>query len=71
MSDNQRAVSYSTVRAADMLAVAVNTLIKTGALSARSPAADALLDYAGSRFRGFDSIAALEAHVAQNGRPRL
>ena len=54
-------VSPFALRGADRLASEVNALVRSGKLGARTPAADALLDYCTTRFGQDDPIGALEA----------
>lgn len=61
---NHEPISPFAIRAADKLAAAVNALVHKGLLDARSPAADALLNYASLRFGDQNPIGDLEKQVA-------
>lgn len=56
-------VSLSSIRAADILALEVLRLTKQNRIDSRSPVADALLDYAQSRFGCSDTYTKLQEHV--------
>ncbi len=67
--EESKSVSIFIVRAADKLADAVNKLVKAGVLSARSEAADALLEYANVRFGGRNPIGDLEKYMDGTVKP--
>ena len=59
-------LSPFTMKAADQMAYEIYLLVKNGTLDSRCPAADALLNYAMTRFCSSDGAQALqklEAHV--------
>lgn len=64
-------ISPFAIRAADALAAEVVTLVRSGKLDARCPAADALLEYALTRFGSHDPINDLVRHVEESGRPKV
>lgn len=60
-------VGAFTVRAADRLAGEVLKLTRTGILGTRTPAADALLDYASTRFGNENPLGKLTAALSRPG----